>query len=296
MTASSTYKFSAPASSFDKLMGMSLQAKPMAPLPLVRPQSLLLYPDVLVRASLAETLMQRQARAQSLQSPPTALAKTTMAFAINYNSNQKQQQALQQKLQQELQRELHMIQASPVSVAGATSQLADASTEDKKNAIIGMGICIPKTSLLSSSSPPKPQLAKRQTHQGQQSRPEAIKKMMMYGNPLRAPPPLAKKIYKRRAVPVAPSAAAPQANKKRKVVPEGEPLAAPRCVSLVGAMTTITPPPVTKTTKTLSADELEFIQAAQRLQHSPPSSPKTSSYEAPPLVVKALKRPPPLGQ
>jgi len=251
MTASSLLPL-APKASFDQMMNLMNM-----PLPLVRPQSLLLYPDVLLGASVAETLMQRQARAQALQPPPSALLQTTMAFAVNYNNSQEQKQAMQHKLQQQLQHELHTIQASSVPPAKSVTESLTASLQqNNQNAIIGMGICIP------SSRPT------RKTQQAQ-SQSEAVKKMMMIGNPLRAPPQLAKKIYKRRTAPSAPQGQPQAPLAKRRKVSEGEPLAAPR--------------------------EIEFLQAVQRL-HSPPSSPQArNEYPAPPLVRKALKPPPSLG-
>ena len=234
----------------------NLNTKPMSASlpPLVAPQSLLLYPDVLMRASIRESLLQGQAQGlvaaaaalstPALPAPANPLLSNTVAYANTTAT-------LQQQLQLELQKIQKAVPVSnTVSPAPPPKALAPPLKASKTD-IIGMGICIPK--------PPSP----RATNQAK------VKKIMMHGKPLQAPPPLCKNmIYKKRSTVV--SAPAP----KRRKIQE--------------------PAPTHK--KALSTDELEFLQAAQRLhdiQSASKTTPKTSP--PPPLTSKALRPPPALG-
>lgn len=136
--------------------------------------------------------------------------------------------------------------------------------KSKQQDIIGMGICVPMTAPRPSKLAPS----------------EATRRMCLIGNPLRAPPRLCKSICKR-SVPTSTDASS---NKRRKVV---------------------TPPPGSPTAKkTLTSEELEFVQAAQCLQdiHSannslcaPPSPVSPLKTTVSPLTSKALRAPPSLG-
>ena len=238
-------------------------------------QSLLLYPDVLVRATITESL-------RNLTAPP--------ANPLVFNH---------QQMKQQLHRQLLHIQK--LQQAGASPGSGAASAQQD---IIGMGICIPNP-LASAPAPcaSATAIARTSTSTARPTAPatssisttrkthsESVRKMMMYGKPLQAPPPLCTGIVKRRAV-------VPQdalSNKRRKLGTPAPLEAPPR---------TLTPPVALK--KTLTSEELEFLQAAQRLHEihsattsvatSPLSSPATLSPQTSPLTSKALRAPPCLG-
>lgn len=192
----------APKGSLPFLLNTRTSNKPIplsavAPLDLnAQPRSLLLNSDVLVRASLTDSLLNVNG------SINVDNARMNLVNRIA----QAQVEAHQQHLKQQLHHQLLQLQAA----AAASQQTTPRSPQvaAKSTGIIGMGINIPNPLPLNTSArtstaskPPKPS--------------SSLQKMMKIGNPLRAPPPLCSEIQKR---PASDGEAAPE-TKRRKIAP-----------------------------------------------------------------------------
>jgi hypothetical protein len=271
--------------------------------PLVRPQALLMNPDVLLRANLAEQLSnQASLRLSALPRPTFTMAHhTTMATALAGPLQHLQQQ---QQYHRHLQRQLLQLQQIQ------KAQAKPAALPTAKD-IIGMGIQVPVAAATAAPITKRPMLAPHpQTLLQQTQTQRKSLKIMQFGKPLLAPPRLASANFK----PANKTLQAPRAvpPKKRTVSalsssPSMSPLP-PQCTVRMDQDTIARPlqrrklshppaprrvSPIAPSKVILSSDELDFVEAAQRLQqcHVPPGAPKRLSPMMPPrlLLKNALK-------